>query len=246
MTPASALQYTVLIRGWLKRAAIPHDKQVLADFSRSLLRKGAKQPVRQAHPATSRDIARACSITTDPLLRLMILVAWYSAARYADVATLTPGRIDFFPAYISLNWAGTKSDPFAEGCVTAIALSGEDRAYLERLCMAHGGDEQLFGFSRDQFARALQAANPLLTAHSVRRGALQELLDRGYSATEILLVSRHKSLSSLFHYLPQSRTEQVRTTADMSQTLAQGLSSKPCFPSFFFQDPGAARGDIRP
>ena len=66
---------------------------------------------------------------------------------------------------------------------------------------------------------ALRRADPTLSGHSLRRGALQDLLLSGVGLEAIRQVSRHSSINSLVRYLDSAKLELARQSAATTRKL---------------------------
>ena len=73
----------------------------------------------------------------------------------------------------------------------------------------------------DRVAPALQ-----ITGHSFRRGALQALIDAGYTASQVREVSQHKTDTALFDYL-QELPHDLQDRVEDLQAAVQRVSTRP-------------------
>jgi len=73
----------------------------------------------------------------------------------------------------------------------------------------------------DRVAPALQ-----ITGHSFRRGALQALIDAGYTAAQVREVSQHKTDTALYDYLKELPHDLQRRVEDLQQAV-QSASTRP-------------------
>ncbi|KAJ9438646.1 hypothetical protein DIPPA_02380 [Diplonema papillatum] len=190
---------------------------VIKDLRRALRRLGANKPAKQAVPATSAEVHAVVGRSTDGAVAMAVLVAWRSGARVGDVVRLRPQDVTFTPGGAKISWWITKSDPFHMGALSAIALSARETAELR--AMAGCAREKLFPTTFGSVGRALRRENPELSCHSLRRGALTELLRGGVGLNEIRQFSGHSSESALLRYLPMAELSHVRELLQISQRL---------------------------
>ncbi|KAJ9435026.1 hypothetical protein DIPPA_04989 [Diplonema papillatum] len=218
---SSALQYLQDLKSAQRRVGAPiSDSQVVRDFERSLRRQGAMRPTRQAVPATHQDIQRVLRKEAGSQVGLAIALAWAGAARVSDVTRLTVGDVSWEDGFVAVNWSQTKSDPFRLGVTTGLVLSEDWSAELRRHVEGRPPGELILSVSYAQVKAALKRARPELTGHSIRRGALFRLLQKGLHLEEIRRVSRHSSLDALVRYLPAGKLAVARETATSSGLLA--------------------------
>ncbi|KAJ9446518.1 hypothetical protein DIPPA_20679 [Diplonema papillatum] len=170
-------------------------------------------------PATFAEVRQALGSCRDPALRMTILFSWRAAARVGDVVRLRGKDVEIVEEGAKVKWWWTKSDPFHLGAVSAVAMTRRDRAALETLKRDAGPDGTLFPVTTARVARSLKRVNPVLTCHSLRRGACTALFRSGSSLEQVRLVSNHSSIEALLRYLPMGELERV----DQAMTLSQRL-----------------------
>ncbi|KAJ9441494.1 hypothetical protein DIPPA_29707 [Diplonema papillatum] len=220
ISTSTAVQYVVNIQSAERRLGRPIESQLVRDFIRSLKRAGALRPAKQAVPATKEDVARAVRLETDPVMRLAITLAWQGAARVDDVLTREARNVTESPDFWSVNWVGSKSDPFRLGQVTGVVLPPEEDETLRSLLRSARPGQRIFaGVTFRRVVAALKRSNQALTGHSLRRGALFRLLKMGVDLDTLQRVSRHATQDALVRYLPEAEVPLVRETACASATL---------------------------
>ncbi|KAJ9443516.1 hypothetical protein DIPPA_19827, partial [Diplonema papillatum] len=198
ISTSTAVQYVVNIQSAERRLGRPIESQLVRDFVRSLKRAGALRPAKQAVPATKEDVARAVRLETDPVMRLAITLAWQGAARVDDVLTREARNVTESPDFWSVNWVGSKSDPFRLGQVTGVVLPPEEDETLRSLLRSARPGQRIFaGVTFRRVVAALKRSNQALTGHSLRRGALFRLLKMGVDLDTLQRVSRHATQDAL-------------------------------------------------
>ncbi|KAJ9439879.1 TATE DNA Transposon [Diplonema papillatum] len=220
ITIPSALTYVNTLVSAERRWGVNLEgSQVIRDARRALLRLGANIPERQAVPATFAEVRQALGSCRDPALRMTILFSWRAAARVGDVVRLRGKDVEIVEEGAKVKWWWTKSDPFHLGAVSAVAMTRRDRAALETLKRDAGPDGTLFPVTTARVARSLKRVNPVLTCHSLRRGACTALFRSGSSLEQVRLVSNHSSIEALLRYLPMGELERVDQAVTLSQRL---------------------------
>lgn len=220
ISKSSAVQYVVDIQSAEKRLGRPLDSQLVRDFVRSLKRAGAMNPTRQAVPATKADVERAIGLEPDPIVRAAVALAWYGAARISDVLSREARHFTEMSGYWSVDWVGSKSDPFRLGQATGVALPMPQSETLRSLIRTTPAQQRVFsGLPFKRVVAALKRAGQSLTGHSLRRGALFHLLRSGVSLDVLRSVSRHSSQDALMRYLPGAEVPLVQRTAETSRLL---------------------------
>ncbi|KAJ9436999.1 Synaptobrevin-like protein YKT6 [Diplonema papillatum] len=205
ISPSTAIQYVVNVQSAEKRLGRPIESQLVRDFVRSLKRAGALRPTKQAVPATKEDVERAVRLESDPVMRLAITLAWQGAARVDDVLTREARNVTESSDFWSVNWVGSKSDPFRLGQVTGVVLPPPQDQTLRSLLRSTRPGQRIFaGVTFRRVVAALKRANQALTGHSLRRGALFRLLRMGVDLDTLRRVSRHSTQDALVRYLPEA------------------------------------------
>ncbi|KAJ9440324.1 hypothetical protein DIPPA_23786 [Diplonema papillatum] len=153
-------------------------------------------------------------------MRLAITLAWQGAARVDDVLTREARNVTESSDFWSVNWVGSKSDPFRLGQVTGVVLPPPQDQTLRSLLRSTRPGQRIFaGVTFRRVVAALKRANQALTGHSLRRGALFRLLRMGVDLDTLRRVSRHSTQDALVRYLPEAEVPLVRETAGASATL---------------------------
>ena len=225
LRPSSALQYVSRAVAAMSRMGVVVDSQLLQDFKRGLKRLGALRPQHQAKPATSAQVAAVVGREdVDRDTKLAIVLGWCGAARVSDVVRLKCGDIAFQSEFVAVNWAETKSDPFRLGVTTGLFLSECWTEVLREAISGRAAGALVVDTTYRRIVAALKKEDPELSGHSLRRGALAELLQEGLCLESLRQLSRHSSLDALARYLPAGKLKLARQTASTSMVLDRGLS----------------------
>ena len=217
---STALEYVGRARVALRRMGIEvGDSQLLADFSRGLKREGALRPQRQAVPALASQVRKAIRLEPSRDTQLALVLGWAGAARVSDVTRLRVRDVSLEQGYAAINWSETKSDPFRLGVTTGVTLSAEWMGSLRTAMIGREPDDLLVRTTYREVVRALRRTDPTLSGHSLRRGALQDLLLSGAGLEAIRQVSRHSSINSLVRYLDMAKLELARQSAATTRKL---------------------------
>ena len=223
--PPSAHQYIVDLRtAWRIFAGYQDDTPLLATFQRALRRMGALVPKSQAPPLTGELLSQVIQrLFYRPRLRMAIIIAWLTAARGADLRSLTKKRFTWLHDRITVDFTGTKTDPFQEGLHSSVILPAHTEADLRRILDSSLDDEKIFPFSNAEITSALREVDPTLSAHSIRRGSLQALLLKGVPIESIQEFGRYKTLQGLLHYLPLAALPKQQKIARLSTLLGEEI-----------------------
>lgn len=152
--------------------------------------------VRQAVPATMRHLEALDALPhTDAVFTARLM--WHLAARHADVSGLLPCDVTCLrQGLIQVRYRRTKTSQV--GAVRTVVAILPPRTWLQlRLRL---GRESLGLSSYDALVSTLRRIDPHLTAHSLRRGAVQALLDAQVPMTEVMRLTGHQQEDTLLRY----------------------------------------------
>lgn len=196
----------------------PHEPPVSSFKKISLFRRALRKltlsdlPTRQAQPATLQDVKQALLLAA-PDVAAVIVVAFLFASRVGDVLSLREGGLylDEPQQGVILNLPSTKTHPFGLPASLYSRLPSFCRDVLRpylSLSPPSGHALQrppLFpGLTTHHIAAALQASSlGRLSAHSLRRGAIQHMLRNGVALEDATLYTLHRSLEGLTKYVGQ-------------------------------------------
>eukprot|EP00760_Papus_ankaliazontas_P020022 PhM_4_TR18093/c1_g1_i2/m.49222 len=189
---------------------------------RPYLREEMKDVMTNARKeATVLASRRALAVTPELLQKAMsrcpeagttLAAMWVSASRHADLAKIQRARR--INGVMMLQWGSFKSDRFGQRAVTKFIAW--DRPWPTTWA------------SYRLTVKALKQADPSLSAHSVRRGAVTWLSQQGYSHAEIGALTGHTPTSdphlAIRRYAdPHPSQPESRSQLAMSSALAAAL-----------------------
>jgi hypothetical protein len=193
------------------------EQQDLDDARDALKRLLPLHPVRQARPASCRQVAllEAADPSENGLLCRLL---WHAAARFSDWVGRLPARsVQLLPRrWVQVAYVRTKTSQRGVLRTVTFRLPGPTWRVLERRVERLPSRQAVFQTDYGQFRRWLVSRCPGLTAHSFRRGAIQKMLDAGVSPREICRLTGHKSLETMFGYadrLPPSARREMSKAA---------------------------------
>ena len=107
---------------------------------------------------------------------------------------------------LEVNFPYHKGDPFKLGTTQLVSFANDpmwgDR--VRRYLLTKEPSAYLTTLTTDTTVEALKRVNGLLTAHSVKRGALLRGLQSGVSLEQLRILAKHKDLQMLLSYLPKA------------------------------------------
>lgn len=215
----SAFKYVKNLSQSLREAGAPVDEEVTLAYKESLARDGALRAAKQAPPAEFKDILATKALLT-PHEYLGIRIAWVTASRIGEIAHL---RKEHFERKGPLLWSITfpyhKGDPYRLGTNIVVRVSEDlDRMLSERLEWVPAG-QPVSNLTTARASAVLGAVRAGLTGHSVKRGALTQLLRAGVPLPMIQLIAKHKDLETLLIYLPRAEVSMALGTQDATAVL---------------------------
>jgi len=115
----------------------------------------------------------------------------------------------------------SKGDPFRLGIEIPVGLSSEEHSYLWGWIRSLEGEQPFTTLQTGRADAIMKRVNPELSAHSIKRGALVDLLRAGVPLSVIQAMAKHKDLESLYIYLPRSEVAMALGLHECTQFLAQ-------------------------
>jgi hypothetical protein len=136
---------------------------------------------------------------------------WFTASRFDDVAKLTAekvvkekvledGRVQW-----NVRFDVHKGDPFYLGGSSKMVLPPPMSLFLERYLIARNPSGPITAASYATVNAAIQELYHHLTCHSIKRGALMELLRAGVPMETLQTMAKHRHLKTLLIYLDSAR-----------------------------------------
>lgn len=220
----------------LTRDKATHDalhSQVLNDTLTAARRLGGPPPIiRGAIPMTQKDycflVARG-----DTTFRQTLALTWIRAARLADTLALRRGALWMKdPDHINIELGQEKTRKLGLPGYVTVFIPAMERDLLAPLISKDPPVSALVTRARllldityQDFRRKLMLYRPagsLLTPHSVRKGAVKTMLEKGRTLAEIALITQHRTTSGLMAYVPFPDTQ----TASRMSLASRALSSR--------------------
>lgn len=219
----------------------PH-QPLLSSFKKiSLFRRALRKlslsdlPSRQAAPASLQDVKNAI-VAAPPDVAAVIVVAFVFASRVGDVLSLRQGGLYLLntddpkaPEGVVMHLPSTKTHPFGlpsslysrlpcfcrDVLRPFVSLSVSSSISPAR-CLDH---PPLFpGVTTRRVAEVLSSTSfGKLTAHSLRRGAIQHMLSAGVSLEDATLYTLHRSLEGLAKYVGHIPPQLMRRFVEVSR-----------------------------
>lgn len=183
-------------------------------YMQGLRKSGALAPNDQAQPISKEQMYRLLEFLerdgTDHE-RAHLLLMWFTASRYDDIEkliskkvvkerTLEDGRIQW-----NVRFDVHKGDPFYLGGSSKMVLPPDLSRFLEHFLGRRGPEESATAATYEQVNAAVQSLYPNLSSHSIKRGALMELLQSGVPLETLQVIAKHRSLKTLLIYLDSAR-----------------------------------------
>lgn len=209
ISPPTLLNDLTHIRAGLARVAqLSIPAATLLDDARAGLRRLLPDHVvRQAVPATLRHMV-AVDRLPDTSAVLTARLMWHLAARHADVMELLPQDVTCLQhGLVQVRYRRTKTSQV--GAVRTVVAIVPKRTWQQlegRLRQGHLG---LVPYAA--LVKALQMVDPALTAHSLRRGAVQALLDARVPTEEVMRLTGHQQEDTLLRYADRPPPSAVAT-----------------------------------
>lgn len=204
----SVLQYAKNLQAVASRLESPWEGHLLRSFMQSLVNQGARIPENQACVVSKDHFWNSWeTIQWEPEERWVIYLMWKTASRWDDVCQLRPRDVYAWRTYAMVRWTplrrGRRQGAGRERCRLKGDFHGvgwgvlvEDRRINELLRFARTKQDQekdyLFELTATQCERSLKRISQDLTLHSMKRSALNVLVDYGIAAESLTKLSKHR------------------------------------------------------
>ena len=178
------------------------DSLVVEEYRNSVKKLGMAP--NQAHPALLSDIVSSL-VFLSPSERAGMIFAWITASRIGELDPVCKHHVEILDretGLMAVTFPKSKSDPTGLGITTtcyAGIWQNELFAYLDALPKG----AKVTSLTTERAAAILARVNPLLSAHSVKRGALTMLLTNNVPLSLIQTIAKHRDLEMTFLYLPR-------------------------------------------
>ena len=202
-------------------------EKAISMYMRSLSCQGALEPLKQARPATYRDICVLVK-TLQSDVGATALLAWKTASRWTEVATLTRKKfIEVTPTRMIISWGrspkAAKANPYRMDMYTVVQGRGTPIIYARVMHLR--GSTPMTRCSTAQLNRMLKRLlGNGYSSHSIKRGAvttLMEKVSRGELTLEMVArLAKHKDVISTIRYAgSQKVTALALGTGDATRLL---------------------------
>ena len=189
----------------------PREAAMIADIRETLKRGLVGDAPNQAPPATTADVLRAYSMDPDGLGAVAV-VQYATATRFGDLQGVVSADATIDGNIITISLRRTKTTLTSGTRAVLVRLPSHTvatvRALLER--------EQPFKCEYGAYLGLLRRVHKGLSAHSLRRGAIQQAM-RSAQDAQVMRLTGHRSLETLARYagvLPQTWKLEMIAAAD--------------------------------
>ncbi|KAF5214473.1 hypothetical protein ECC02_012927 [Trypanosoma cruzi] len=169
VAPWTRLQYARMLRSMSEMNRTPLGMMILG-----LQKIAARWETKQARPLTEEEMNQVIRSRTDWGERVVFRLAWITASRLFEIASLTPNNFTLEPdGTLILDWSvapkTAKADPHRAS--RSVRIRGQDAFDTIKLCRTLQENEKLTNITAAHVGRALAPWGA--TAHSIKRGALR-------------------------------------------------------------------------
>ncbi|RNC55758.1 putative trans-sialidase [Trypanosoma cruzi] len=169
VAPWTRLQYARMLRSMSEMNRTPLGMMILG-----LQKNAARWETKQARPLTEEEMNQVIRSRTDWRERVVFRLAWITASRLFEIASLTPNNFTLEPdGTLILDWSvapkTARADPHRAS--RSVRIRGQDAFDTIKLCRTLQENEKLTNFTASKVERALAPWGA--TARSIKRGALR-------------------------------------------------------------------------
>ena len=190
-------------------------RQTLVDTRDQLSRLLPLHLPRQATSATRQQVARLRELLPPPEADAVTLL-WAMAARFSDLARAALADVRPVPQGWVVRLRITKTTQAGVRDAFGIRLPQPQDARLRQRKATEPPGQPLLRTTAARLMGAMRATCPGLTLHSLRRGAVQAMLDAGIPTVEVRRLTGHTADATLLGYadrLPPSAWAAADTAA---------------------------------
>ncbi|RNC31777.1 trans-sialidase [Trypanosoma cruzi] len=169
VAPSTRQQHARMLRSMLEMNRTPLGMMILG-----LQKIAARWETKQARPLTEEEMNQVIRSRTDWRESVVLRLAWITASRLFEIASLTPNNFTLEPdGTLILDWSvapkTAKADPHRAS--RSVRIRGQDAFDTIKLCRTLQENEKLTNITAAHVGRALAPWGA--TAHSIKRGALR-------------------------------------------------------------------------
>jgi integrase len=194
------------------------------DLTQGLQRLASLDAPKQASPLTFPHLQELLSSLIRQhnwQMAAFLSLTWLTAGRLGEILGLPRQnlRIHDEPMSVKLSISkgvfGAQEKILHPGPLTEILKKWFHDAHQAQTC------SRLFSLTRQQVVNTLRSFDPLLSGHSLRRGALQHADRKGVDSTDLQTLSGHKSTSVLQRYLGRAASSRRQAMTRTGRALQQ-------------------------
>ena len=203
--------------------------EVLADFQKSLVRKGAMNPMDAAPPATPEEVARVLRNCRTAGAYFQIALMWMTASRVSDMLRLTKRDLQLMKtddgrSILELRWMCRTKGSYSTTYDRVLIVHELERYLLEYLGQKTE-DEFPFVLGARAVTALLRRVNPNLSSHSLKKGALTLLMMQRFPIDMLSEKAKHRDVKLLRAYVDPGVWAQSRQPLEMSISLLGSLKA---------------------
>lgn len=201
----------------------------LAEYRRSLKRRGFYE--KGAEPCTQDEVQRAIEATNVDKEKAQLLFMWLLPGRTADVLCfrkedVTQIRPEAETLWLWVRWP--EGAPKNAGRIEdTLQIPDQYAQMVKRVLEQTAPGQKIFLAKSTRVTQILTQVNPVLTSHSIKKGALTMLVNRGHSLEDVAFKAHHSSVKLLRVYIGERLWSLAHNVSAMAGTLAAAMIPQP-------------------
>lgn len=200
------------------------EPEVISEFKAAVKRAGSG-PLHQAPPASMEDVQGTKSYCTEDEWR-GIWLARRTCSRIGEIAHLRGEHFQVGPEMDGkkitfVTFPVHKGDPFRLGTTIPLGLSEEEHTLLWSWINSLLPNQPFSTLTTGRADSIMKRVRAGLSAHSIKRGALVDLLRANVPLSVIQTMAKHRDLESLFIYLPRTEVSLALGLHECTQYLTR-------------------------
>lgn len=226
ITVQCALQYCKNLSAGLQKMG----KKVIGMemYMQGLRKSGALAPDRQAAPMMKDQLYHLLDVMNQDGMsheRVHLILMWFTASRFDDVEKLMTSKVEKercledTRVQWNVRYDVHKGDPFHLGASSKMILPSQLSLFLDYHITRRRPDEKLTAATYSQVNHAIQSIFPDLSCHSIKRGALLELLKAGVPMETLQVIAKHRNMKTLLVYLDSARVADALGLSEAAMNL---------------------------
>ena len=191
-TKARYLSHVEMAYARIRGPRSPRGQLAVQDLRDALRRQQQAHPARQARPATREEVEKLFRL--DPTgMGLLVATQWATASRYGDLQAVEARDVEVTDAGALITLRQTKTTNAVGIRTVACVLPSVVR---QALVQAMAERNRPFEVPYYRYLNFLKREETDLSAHSIRRGAVQAAMRRG-SDKQVMRLTGHMDVKSL-------------------------------------------------